>query len=70
TAIRWVRRETGSTPDTAKLMIVHDLSPATLVIERSMMWPDDFEELETVLRAAVPDAFGPAPLPPPPPTEP
>jgi hypothetical protein len=70
-AIRWVRRETGSTPDTAKLMIVHDLSPATLVIDRSMMSREDFEELETVLRSAVPDVFGPAPLPPPsPPTEP
>jgi hypothetical protein len=65
-AIRWVRREAGPTPDAAKLMIVHDLSPTTLVIEQYMMRPDDFEELETVLRAAVPRAFAPAP----PPTEP
>ena len=46
--------------------LAREYGPATLVIERYMMWPDDFEELETVLRRAVPAAFAPAP----PPTEP
>jgi hypothetical protein len=61
--IRWVRREgVASAPSLDKLHIVHALSPTTLVIEKSMMWEADFDELETVLRAAVPSAFGPAPL--------
>jgi len=60
-AIRWVRREvSGHTPN-SNLMIVHNLSPRTLVIEQVMMNREDFDELETVLRAAVPNAFAPAP---------
>ncbi len=65
TAVRWVRREAVAAPDGAKLMIVHDLSPATLVIDRFMMRPADFDELEAVLRAAVPHAFTSAPPTPP-----
>lgn len=60
-AIRWVRREGPLHPGSHKLVIVHDLAPATLVIEQSMMRPGDFDELESVLRAAVPAAFAPAP---------
>lgn len=65
TAIRWVRNEGGPAPAAGKLLIVHDLSPTTLAIEQSLMWPREFEELEVILRAAVPAAFTPAPPPPP-----
>jgi hypothetical protein len=60
-AIRWVRREGPINPGSHKLMIVHDLSAQTLVIEQAMMRPDDFDELETVLRAALPGVFTAAP---------
>jgi hypothetical protein len=60
-AIRWVRRE--GWPNRAKLVIVHDLSQTTLVIEQSLMRPADFDELETLLRAAVPGAFAALPVP-------
>jgi hypothetical protein len=60
-AIRWVRREGPINPGSHKLVIVHDLAPTTLVIEQYMMQAADFDELETVLRAAIPAAFAPAP---------
>jgi hypothetical protein len=62
-AIRWVRREGPPNPGSDKIMIVHDLSGQTLVIEQHMMSTGDFNELETVLRAAVPHAFTSAPPP-------
>jgi hypothetical protein len=65
TAIRWARREGPINPGSHKLLIVHDLSKETLVVEQAMMRPSDFDELETVLRAAIPAAFAPAPPPPP-----
>ena len=68
TAIRWVRREGPPNPGNDKLMIVHDLSAQTLVIEQAMMNTADFDELETVLRTALPGVFTSAPPPPPPPT--
>jgi hypothetical protein len=60
-AIRRVRREGAHAPASHRLMIVHDLSPQSLVIEAGMMNPEDFDELEAALRAAVPAAFAPAP---------
>lgn len=60
-AIRWVRREGPINPGSHKLLIVHDLAPATLVVEQFMMRGGDFDELEAVLRAAIPAAFAPAP---------
>jgi hypothetical protein len=68
-AIRWVRREGPHNPGNDKLLIVHDLSAQTLVIEQAMMNTADFDELETVLRRALPGVFTSAP-PPPPPVEP
>lgn len=59
--IRWVRREVGPVARAERLVIVHDLSPTRLTIEISMMRTEDFEELETVLRAAIPRAFLAAP---------
>lgn len=61
TAIRWIRREGPHNPGSDKLLIVHDLSTQTLVIEQHMMNTADFDELETVLRTAVPQAFASAP---------
>jgi hypothetical protein len=61
TAIRWIRREGPPNPGSDKLMIVHDLSQQTLVVEQYMMNAGDFDELEIVLRAAVPNAFASAP---------
>lgn len=61
TAIRWARRESKVNPGSDRLMIVHDLAPVTLVIEQYMMRRDQFDELETVLRAALPVAFASAP---------
>ena len=71
TAIRWVRREadTGG-PGNDRLVIVHNLSAATLELQQTMMRSADFDELETVLRAAVPEAFAALPVPQPPPPEP
>src|SRR5262245_50041635 len=60
-AIRWIRREGPPNPGSDKLMIVHDLSKQTLVIEQYMMRTADFNELESVLRTAVPGAFASAP---------
>jgi hypothetical protein len=68
TAIKWVRRERMYNPGSDRLLIVHDLAPTTLVIEQYMMYAADFDELETVLRAAIPGAFAPAPPTPPAPT--
>jgi hypothetical protein len=58
-----VRREGGNAPTNNRLMIVYALIDRTLVIEQSMMQPADFDELETVLRTAIPSAFAPAPPP-------
>jgi hypothetical protein len=69
-AIRWVRRETDTATGRDRLLIVHDLSSVTLELEQHMMRPADFDELETVLRAAVPEAFVALPVPPPPPPRP
>jgi hypothetical protein len=67
-AIRWVRRETTPSPGSDTLVIVHDLSGFTLELKQYMMRPEDFDELETVLRAAIPAAFTAAPpVPPSPP---
>jgi hypothetical protein len=65
-AIRWIRREAGTSPGHDRLLIVHELSPATLELQQNMMRPADFDELETVLRAAVPEAFVALPVPSPP----
>ena len=71
TAIRWIRRETGTGgPGNDRLVIVHTLSAATLELQQSMMLSADFDELETVLRAAVPEAFVALPVPQSPPPEP
>ena len=64
TAIRWIRREAGTNPGNDKLMIVHDLSTVTLELQQSLMRTADFDELETVLRVAVPEAFTALPVPP------
>jgi hypothetical protein len=60
-SIRWVRRESKVNPGSDRLMIIHDLAPITLVIEQFKMRREDFDELETVLRAAIPAAFACAP---------
>jgi hypothetical protein len=65
-AIRWVRRETGPGTGRDRLLIVHDLSTVTLELQQNMMRAADFDELETVLRAAVPNAFTALPVPNPP----
>jgi hypothetical protein len=62
-AIRWARRESKINPGSDRVMIVHDLAGVTLIIEQYMMRRSDFDELETVLRAALPAAFASAPLP-------
>ena len=62
TAIRRVKREAKFNSGNDRLVIAHDLAPASLEIEQSMMRREDFEEFETVLRAAIPTAFAPAPL--------
>jgi hypothetical protein len=69
TAIRWIRREAGATPGNDRLLIVHDLSATTLELQQYMMRAADFDELETVLRAAVPEAFVALPVPTSPPPE-
>ncbi len=69
-AIRWVRRETETSTSNERLLIVHALSPATLELQQNMMRASDFDELETVLRAAVPEAFAALPVPQTPPPEP
>ncbi|MCI0699733.1 MAG: hypothetical protein L0241_01435 [Planctomycetia bacterium] len=43
------------------LEIFHDLAASPLRIEQAMMHSSDFEELETVLRSAIPTAFASAP---------
>ncbi len=59
TAIRWVRR--GGTRFNHTLEVAHELSESLVRIERYMMRPADFDALETVLRAALPEAFAAAP---------
>jgi hypothetical protein len=61
-SIRLVHREVVS-PATNRLIIAYDLSNRALVIDQSMMEPADFDELESVLRSAMPIAFVPAPSP-------
>jgi hypothetical protein len=56
-AIRSARRESKLNPGSDKLVIEHALAKAPLVIEQFMMSPSDFDELETVLRAAIPAVF-------------
>jgi hypothetical protein len=68
TAIKWIRREDG--PGGSQLLIVHDLSPTTLIISQFNLNGADFDELQTILKAAVPAAFAAAPPPPPPPPAP
>jgi hypothetical protein len=58
-AIKWIRREDG--PGGSQLLIVHDLSPTTLIISQINLNGTDFEELQTILKAAVPAAFAAAP---------
>jgi hypothetical protein len=60
-ALRWARREGPPNPGSDKLLVVHDLSAHTLVIEQAMMKQADFDELESVLHAARPDVFTTAP---------
>jgi hypothetical protein len=64
-SIRCVRREGAIAPSSHRLLLVHALSDRTLEIEQTMMWPSDFDELETVLRAAIAAEFATAPPPPP-----
>ncbi len=58
-AIRWVRR-TGP-PLNQVLEIGHDLSTTPLQIVRHMMRQADFDDLERLLRAALPAAFAAVP---------
>jgi hypothetical protein len=59
TAIRWIKR---SGPRFSNVLAVaHDLSKEELCIRQCMMWSTEFEELEAVLRAALPAAFLSAP---------
>ena len=58
-AIRWVRR--GGPRFKQSLEVAHDLSASTLHLARDMMRAADFDELEAVLRAALPEAFASAP---------
>jgi hypothetical protein len=59
-AIRQVSRGTALDPGDEQLIIEHELCPHPLVIQQNMMNPSDFDELETVLRVAVPQAFRPS----------
>jgi hypothetical protein len=59
TAVRWIKRAGPRLNDF--LLVAHDLSKEELRLERRMMWGGDFEELESVLRAALPAAFLSAP---------
>lgn len=56
-AIRVVRRESKANPGSDRLVIEHTLAKVPLAIEQFMMNRPDFDELETVLRAALPTAF-------------
>lgn len=58
-AIRWIRREDGTSG--SQLLIVHDLSTTTLIIQSTSLSGGDFEEMETILKTAVPAAFAAAP---------
>src|SRR5262245_19863852 len=59
TAIRWIRRI--GPEHNQKLEIAHDLSEQTLSIDQYKMRAADFDDLEIVLRTAVPAAFLSAP---------
>jgi hypothetical protein len=61
-AIRWIKR--GGPRLNQMLVVAHDLSKAELQIRQCMMRSADFDELEAVLRAALPGAFLGAPPPP------
>ncbi|QJW97061.1 hypothetical protein [Frigoriglobus tundricola] len=58
-AIRWARR--AGPPLNPVLEVGHDLSPAPLQLARHMMRSADFDDLERLLRAALPAAFAAAP---------
>ena len=58
-AIRWIKR--SGPRFNSELEIAHDLSKEGLRIRQHMMWRAEFEELEAVLRAALPAAFLSAP---------
>jgi hypothetical protein len=58
-AIRWIRR--GGTRFNSVLVVAHDLSTEELRIQQGMMRLADFEDLEQLLRAALPVAFLSAP---------
>ncbi len=53
-AIRSIKSGVGPT---GRLRIDHDLAPTTLVLLEYLMTPGDYENLEKLLRAAVPTAF-------------
>lgn len=55
-AIRSVRREGPRNAGSDRLIISHALAPAELVVHQFMMDPADFDELEKVLRNAIPPA--------------
>jgi hypothetical protein len=57
-----IRRVVRSGPRFNEVMeVTHDLSTTVLKIHQYMMRVADFDELERILRAAVPDAFAGAP---------
>lgn len=58
-----IRRVTRSGPRRNEVLdVTHDLSDTPLSIKQHMMRAADFDELENLLRGAVPQAFVPAPL--------
>ena len=54
-AIRQIARD--GPPFNQVLLVAHDLSATPLHIAQHMMWVADFDDLESVLRAAIPAAF-------------
>lgn len=58
-AIRWIKR--AGPRFNGALLVAHDLSAQELSIRQCMMWNADFDELEGLLRAALPAAFLSAP---------
>lgn len=62
-AVRWVKR--SGPPLNPVLLISHELSTQELQLRRNMMRKADFDDLEAVLRAALPTAFQNAPPDPP-----
>lgn len=58
-AVRWAKR--SGPPLNPVLLVSHELSAQELQIRRNMMRRADFDDLEAVLRAALPAAFQNAP---------